>query len=623
MDAERAPRSADASVAAVAARQHGVVTRGQLVELGIDRGAIAHRLRCGRLHRIHQSVFAVGHPVLSRHGVWTAAVLAANPGAVLRHRSAAALWTIRETARVEAEVIVPRHRRRRPAVQVHHVRLAADEVTEQHGIPVTTPARTSLDLAEVLTSRGQLERAIHEAEYRRLTSPLSLDALLARHAGRRGTAVLREILARGRLGETITRSELEERFLAFLDAHHLPRPRTNQRIGPIEVDCMWPDARLVAEARRPRRPRDQARVRARPRPRPRAPGPGLARRAHHLAPAQRGHRDDRDRARGPPDASPERHIAASEGPPAPTAPRRRAEQAHVAVAAAARRRRRGARPGRRGGRARARCRPAGRGRCRASTSRAPRRRRAVSRTRSIRACWGKSASARGRHQPEAAGRGRRARRCGCGACGRRRPRARAGRGRAARSSARAAVDARRAAGERRRAPSGRRRARARGAGRRPRAARTTPPEPPVAAHRVEHDRAHARAEVEGVVQSRARRRAQGGRRPRPGASSRRAGSGATRSVRPGSPSRSSPSMAVGATAAPRAARPRARVGRDEHAVAAGDRVGARGARRARRPRAGRGCRPPRTTARAGRASGTAAGRRPSSPGWRGGSTSGR
>jgi Protein of unknown function (DUF559) len=101
-------------------------------------------------------------------------------------------------------------------------------------------------LAEVLTGPQHLERAIHEADYRRLTSPLSLDAL-TRHHGRRGTAALRRIVDRGGFGATITRSELEVRFLALLDTHDLPRPLINERIGPYTVDALWPAHRVIVE----------------------------------------------------------------------------------------------------------------------------------------------------------------------------------------------------------------------------------------------------------------------------------------------------------------------------------------------------------------------------------------
>lgn len=123
-------------------------------------------------------------------------------------------------------------------------------MTEVHGIPVTTLARTLLDLASVLDRQG-LERAIHEADARRLTGPLSLEDLLVRHRHARGACALTRILAAGHAGADVTRSELEDRFLAFLDAGGLPRPRVNTMIEAtrcrLEVDCAWPDHRLVVE----------------------------------------------------------------------------------------------------------------------------------------------------------------------------------------------------------------------------------------------------------------------------------------------------------------------------------------------------------------------------------------
>jgi hypothetical protein len=180
-----------------------------------------------------------------------AAVLAAGRGAVLSHRSAAALWGIRPTDRSDIEVSAPRQLRR-PGIESHRVALPSDEVTEERGIPVTTPARTLFDLAGVLTPQ-QLERVVDQAEIRRLTSPTSLGALLARHPGRRGTAALKRILSEQQLiGLTITKSDLENRFVALLDAHGLPRPSANRivelRDGEThEADCLWPVHRLVAE----------------------------------------------------------------------------------------------------------------------------------------------------------------------------------------------------------------------------------------------------------------------------------------------------------------------------------------------------------------------------------------
>jgi very-short-patch-repair endonuclease len=232
-------------IAALAARQRGVVSRAQLLGLGLGQGAIDHRVGRGLLYPVHRGVYAVGHSVLGPRGHWLAAVLAAGPGAVLSHRSAAALWGIRDAAGARPEVTVAR-RRRLTSVTTHRIALAEDEITINDGIPVTTPARTLLDLAEQLTPQ-RLERAVHEAEYRRLTSPLSLDALLTRHQGRRGTAALRMIVDRRDLGRTRTKTELEIAFLAFLDAHHIERPRVNEPVGPYTVDALWPHQRLVAE----------------------------------------------------------------------------------------------------------------------------------------------------------------------------------------------------------------------------------------------------------------------------------------------------------------------------------------------------------------------------------------
>lgn len=179
-----------------------------------------------------------------------AAVLAVGPDAVLSHRSAAALWRIRPTSS-RTDVTSQRRVESRVAIAVHQGPLPTDEVTVQHGIPITTVPRTLLDLAAVL-DRRQVERAIEEAERRRLADPLSLGDLVERYPGRRGVATVKAILADGRIGTTITRSELEERFLAFLRATSLPSPELNVslelRPGQwIEADCVWREQRVIVE----------------------------------------------------------------------------------------------------------------------------------------------------------------------------------------------------------------------------------------------------------------------------------------------------------------------------------------------------------------------------------------
>jgi very-short-patch-repair endonuclease len=234
------------SIAELAARQHGLVARRQLALLGLGEDAIDYRVARGLLHRTHRGVYAVGHTATTGHAVWMAAVLAAGPDAVVSHRSAAALWGVRDTHRSSAEVTCPR-RLDIPGVDSHRTVLPPDEVTVEHGIPVTTPARTLFDLAAVVTEQ-QLRHALNEAEIRRLASPLSLDALIARHPRRKGTQALKSALDTQRqTGETITKSRLERRFLELVDAHGLPRPKMNHPLGPYEPDALWPEQRLVVE----------------------------------------------------------------------------------------------------------------------------------------------------------------------------------------------------------------------------------------------------------------------------------------------------------------------------------------------------------------------------------------
>jgi hypothetical protein len=239
-------RPVDRRVAELANRQHGVVSRAQLAALGLGEGAIRLRMRNGRLHRMHRGVYAVGHRIVTSEGRWLAAVLAGGRGAVLSHGSAAAHWGVRP-AGTPVAVTTGRRRRSRPGVRFFRSRLPADETTTHDGIPVTTVPRTLFDLAAVI-SAGQLARAVAEAEVRRLWDPLSLGELLARHPRRPGAVAIRAVLG-GSAG--ITRSELEDRFLAFAGRAGLLRPATNVllQVGGrwIEADCVWHDQRLIVE----------------------------------------------------------------------------------------------------------------------------------------------------------------------------------------------------------------------------------------------------------------------------------------------------------------------------------------------------------------------------------------
>ena len=210
----------------------------ELRPAGLDRNAIAHRVRHGRLVRVHRGVYAVGHVPPSPHARATAAVLACGPDAALSHRSAAALW---ELVRWHAPIDVTTTTARRVVgVTVHRSRtLTAADVTRHYGIPVTTPARTMLDLAGVLDP-ASLTRAVNDARIRRLMSRDGLDTQLARARGRATKQLARR-------PDHATRSVFEDAFLVFIDRHRLPRPEVNQIVAGHEVDMLWRPQRLVAE----------------------------------------------------------------------------------------------------------------------------------------------------------------------------------------------------------------------------------------------------------------------------------------------------------------------------------------------------------------------------------------
>jgi very-short-patch-repair endonuclease len=242
MGASGQTRGLDERIADLADAQHGVVARRQLEELGVGRRAIEVRRRSGRLHRLHEGVFAVGHRVLSREAHWIAAVLYAGSEAALSHRAAAGLWGIRQWSGGAIDVTIPRKCRRGGPVRRHFSALPADEITECDGIPVTTVPRTIPQAVESM---------LREAEYRRLYDRLSLRDLLDRYPRRRGSKAVRAALVRVSERPGRIRSRLEERFLPLLDRHRLPRPRFNAwlEVGGerCQVDCLWPAVRQIVE----------------------------------------------------------------------------------------------------------------------------------------------------------------------------------------------------------------------------------------------------------------------------------------------------------------------------------------------------------------------------------------
>jgi hypothetical protein len=235
-----------AKVAAIATRQHGIATRAQLRDAGWSDGQIDNRLARGYLIPVRRGVLAVGHGSLTQHSQWIAAVLCAGPRAVLSHRSAAALWGL-SSGRPEIEVTRPSNGCHRRGLTVHSTRFLPEaHRTKVDGIPVTTVARTLIDIAATESPRALDDR---------LSAARRLGRLDCGHLRRTiesmpSRAGLPELSARLKLFEryrAVTRSELETRFLRLCAEAGIPLPEADVELGAIVVDFLWRSQRLIVE----------------------------------------------------------------------------------------------------------------------------------------------------------------------------------------------------------------------------------------------------------------------------------------------------------------------------------------------------------------------------------------
>jgi len=234
----------------LANQQWGVVARRQLAALEVTPAMVKARVARGSLTRLHRGVYAVGHRRLTPRGRALAAVLAVGPGAALSHRSAAWLHELAPLPQRRIEVTTAARATAGAAIDLHRsTALDARDLTVVDGIPVTTLARTLVDLASVVP-RDRLATAVAEAERRLLLDVDALTAAIERTRGRRGPghARLRAVLAdHAAHGIQLDRSELERRFLALVRRADLPRPRLNHVVGGLEIDAVWPARRLAVE----------------------------------------------------------------------------------------------------------------------------------------------------------------------------------------------------------------------------------------------------------------------------------------------------------------------------------------------------------------------------------------
>lgn len=240
-------------MAELAGRQYGLVALWQLETLGFDAQLARKRVAAGRLHRIHQGVYALGHPLLSEKGHLLAAVLACGPGAVLSHRSAASLHGLLDDGRARIDVIAPNRRGRAPAGIAAHRdgTLTLLDRTVIDGIPCTSLPRTLLDLAARESPRA-LRFAVTQAEVERVFDLRAVEELLKRSRGRRGVARLRLAIAHHDPREQDARRELEKRVLTLFRKASLPAFEVNGHLVVDGIwmmpDFMWRDAGLIVEA---------------------------------------------------------------------------------------------------------------------------------------------------------------------------------------------------------------------------------------------------------------------------------------------------------------------------------------------------------------------------------------
>jgi very-short-patch-repair endonuclease len=243
-------------------RQHGVLTRGDLLALGFSDKGIKHRVATGRLHPVAAGVYAVGRPDLTPHGRWMAAVLVCGDDAMLSHRSAAELWGIGREWEGRIDVSIRRHSKiRRRGIKVRaRESLPERSVVRRFGIPVTNPTQTLIDLATELKPL-RLERAVNQADVHDLVDPETLRRSLDAYVGMPGAKTLRTMLDRHTF--RLSDSDLEIYFRPLALAAGFPLPLSKQWVLGYEVDFHFPDHGLIVETdglRYHRTPAQQARM---------------------------------------------------------------------------------------------------------------------------------------------------------------------------------------------------------------------------------------------------------------------------------------------------------------------------------------------------------------------------
>jgi predicted transcriptional regulator of viral defense system len=244
----------DAALARLAARQYGLFTIQQATRLGMTGNMLTRRVRDGLIERREPGVYAFTSVPPSWHQSVLAAAWAEKGFASLR--TAAALWQFDGCRPGIIEISTERwHRRPNRSVRVHETRrLPPDDTAEVDGIPVTTRARTIVDLAAVVPAE-RVEEAMDGALNRREVAAEAIWECIERleNPGRPWVTVVRRLVA-PKLGiATVLPNVFERRLLEVLRSGGAPLPEAQVEIREPDgafvarVDWLFPKQRVVIE----------------------------------------------------------------------------------------------------------------------------------------------------------------------------------------------------------------------------------------------------------------------------------------------------------------------------------------------------------------------------------------
>lgn len=233
----------DPAILDLGRRQHGHVARWQLLDLGVSQGLIAGRLAASAWVAVHAGIYCIGPRRNDPVARAAAAVLACGPGAVASHTSAASLWGFLPRWSWPMEVTT-NVKRTRPGILTHRCQsMQPRDVTRQHGVPSTTPARTALDIAPRLT-RKELTRLVNDARHDGFLRDAALSDVMDRNPLHPGTKLLKHFVDSP---HHPTNSDFEDDFLAFVEKYGLPRPEINFPYNGRRLDAFWPEYGLIVE----------------------------------------------------------------------------------------------------------------------------------------------------------------------------------------------------------------------------------------------------------------------------------------------------------------------------------------------------------------------------------------